>query len=95
MKEVISISVDILEILHKVEDAVDEYERRTGKKACLHMSNYTSQSFPCPIIDVANIKKEEELDETTGTIGEWEGTKFIIDDTLAFGVIEISEDIKV
>ena len=41
------------------------------------------------------IKKEEELDETTGTIGEWEGTKFIIDDTLAFGVIEISEDIKV
>ena len=92
MKEVISIGVDILEILNKVLDAVDEYECRTGKKACLYMNKYTSQSFPCPVIDVMDIKQEEEIDEATGIVCEWEGIKFFIDDTLAFGVIEISED---
>lgn len=94
MKEVISIGFDILEILDKVMDAVNEYERKTGKKACLHMSRYTSQSFPCPTIDIADIKKGEEIDKTTDVVCEWEGTKFFIDDALAFGIIEISEDIK-
>lgn len=92
MKKVISISLDIFKIVDKVLDAVDEYEYETGKKACLHMSRDTLESFTCP---APAIKKEEEIDETTGTVGEWEGTKFIIDDTLGFGTIEISEDIKV
>lgn len=93
MKEVISIGFDIIKILDKITDAIDEYECKTGKKACFHISRYTLESLPCPAINNVDIKKEEEINKTK--LREWEGTKFFIDDTLAFGVIEISEDIKV